>query len=143
MYKILVFLLFCLFLVNACGNNKIILPDGNSLEVELATTKKQIERGLMFREELPQGTGMLFIFKKDEPRLFWMKNTLIDLDMVFIDSGGFITGIEENIPHSYLGATDEEITRVQGWGKYVLEINASAANKYNLKKGDRLILKIK
>lgn len=141
MYKILITVFICLILFSACSKNQIILPDGKKLKAELALTQEQKERGLMFREELPQDQGMLFIFERDDWRFFWMKNTLIDLDMLFLDSSGVITSISEEVPHSYLGAPEEEIATAAGFGKYVLEINSGAAKQYNLKTGDRLDLK--
>ena len=143
MYKVLLFLFICVFFLAACKQNAVILPDGTAVKVEVAITPEQAERGLMFRENLPENQGMLFIFDKDDMRLFWMKNTLIDLDMIFIDSENKIVFIAPQVPHSYLGAPEEEITQVLGFGKYVLEVNSGFAKKHNLKQGDRLVLKIK
>ena len=143
MYKIFLFLLLCVFAFGACKQNKVLLPGGAVFEVEIAKTPQQTERGLMFRENLEDKQGMLFIFEKNDIRLFWMKNTLIDLDMLFIDDSGAITSIAKNMPRSYLGAPEEEIAQAAGWGKYVLEVKAGTAQKYNLKEGDKLILKIK
>ena len=143
MNKIFLFLFLCIFLLAGCGQDKVILPNGTEIKVEIASTPQQAERGLMFRQRLDDSSGMLFVFEKDDFRLFWMKNTLIDLDIIFINSKGEIVNIEEQVPHSYIGAPEEEIAQVLGWGKYVLEINAASAQKYNLKQGDRLTLKIK
>ena len=123
--------------------NEVILPDGTGIEVELAKTRQQTERGLMFRENLEENKGMLFIFSKDEERYFWMKNTLIDLDIIFINSQGTIENIAQNVPHSYIAAPQEEVATAEGFGKYVLEVNSGFAKKHNLKAGDRLNLKVK
>ena len=64
--------------------------------VELATTDAEREKGLMFRKELPEGQGMLFDFQRDQPVAFWMHNTLISLDMLFIRGDGRIMRIAEN-----------------------------------------------
>lgn len=143
MNRILLFLFCGVFLLCGCGQSKVFLPDGSAVQIEIADTPKKAERGLMFRETLDEQKGMLFVFEKDDFRLFWMKNTLIDLDMVFIDSNGVITSIASQVPHSYLGAPEEEITQVPGWGKYVLEIKGGTAQKHNLKQGDSLKLIIK
>ena len=143
MYRVLLSILICAFILLGCVHNQILLPNGKVIKVELAKTEEETERGLMFRQYLVENEGMLFVFPKDDIRLFWMKNTLIDLDMVFIDSTGEITSIAKEVPHSYIGALEEEIAQIAGFGKYVLEINAGLADKYNLKAGDRLILKIK
>src|ERR1700683_2656764 len=64
--------------------------------VELATNDEERERGLMFRRSVPGGTGMLFDFKGDQDVSFWMKNTYVSLDMIFIRGDGRILRIAEN-----------------------------------------------
>ena len=143
MSKIFVILTFCSFLIAGCIQNEVVLPDGTKVGVELAKTREQTERGLMFRENLEENNGMLFVFSQDDDRYFWMKNTLIDLDIIFINSQGKIVNIAEKVPHSYIAAPEEEIATAKGFGKYVLEVNSGFAQKHNLKIGDRLNLKIK
>ena len=62
----------------------------HAFAVELATNDEERERGLMFRKELPEGRGMLFDFERDQPVAFWMHNTYISLDMIFIRGDGRI-----------------------------------------------------
>ena len=64
-----------------------ILPNGTKIQLEVAQTPKQQEIGLMYRTSLPDNQGMLFKFPSAQPVKFWMKNTLIPLDMVFIHNG--------------------------------------------------------
>ena len=64
--------------------------------VELAVTPQDTARGLMFRRELPEGQGMLFDFQREQETAFWMKNTFISLDMIFIRGDGRILRIAEN-----------------------------------------------
>jgi uncharacterized membrane protein (UPF0127 family) len=66
------------------------------LSVELAGDDASRERGLMWRSQLAPGTGMLFVFPEDENHSFWMKNTLIPLDMLFLADDGRVVGIVEN-----------------------------------------------
>lgn len=68
----------------------LIAPTGDrvTLNVELATTPKARERGLMDRTDLPENAGMLFVFPVAEPLTFWMKDTLIPLDILYFDAGG-------------------------------------------------------
>ncbi|MDP1882871.1 MAG: DUF192 domain-containing protein, partial [Bradyrhizobium sp.] len=69
--------------------------------VEMATTDKERETGLMYRKELPDGKGMLFDFSPEQQISMWMKNTFIPLDMIFIRADGRILRIAENTePHS-------------------------------------------
>jgi uncharacterized protein len=64
-----------------------------SLDVEVATTDEARERGLMGRTELPEGHGMVFLFPDEEPRAFWMKDTLIPLSIAYFDAHGSIVSI--------------------------------------------------
>jgi len=99
---------------------------------EIAKTDKERARGLMFRESLPENSGMLFIFDQEERHWFWMKNTLISLDMLFIDQNGKIVGIVSR-------ATPKSKKLLGGWkSKFVLEINGGLAEKYGIKEGDRI-----
>jgi uncharacterized protein len=74
-----------------------LIGDIVSLTVELALTKQEQAEGLMFRETLDDNAGMLFIFERPRIARFWMRNTLIPLDMVFIDPTGEVIGIETRL----------------------------------------------
>lgn len=100
------------------------------VEVEVASTRDARTRGLMWRTELPEGTGMLFIFPEDTWLSFWMKNTLIPLDMLFIRADLTIVGIVENAEPKTLSARAPE-----GQSKYVLEVPGGWAQKLGLKPG--------
>lgn len=101
--------------------------------VEMATTEKEKETGLMYRKELPDGKGMLFDFSPEQQISMWMKNTYISLDMIFIRADGRILRIAEN--------TEPESTRIissGGLAKGVLEVIAGTARKYGIAPGDRV-----
>ncbi len=100
------------------------------VEVEVAFTRDQRTRGLMWRTELAEGTGMLFIFEKDTWLSFWMKNTLIPLDMIFFRSDFTIVGIVEKAEPKTLSARAPEAESM-----YVLEVPAGWSEKIGLKPG--------
>lgn len=117
-------------------------PDGKAIEVELAVTPEQREIGLMNRFKLPNDYGMLFVFPTEQGLEFWMKNTFVDLDMVFIDKKGKVTAVHSRVPRSYPHTPDRELARRGGLGQYVLELPAGAARRRKLKVGQRLAFKI-
>jgi uncharacterized protein len=105
----------------------------HAFAVELATDEAERERGLMFRKELPEGHGMLFDFEEDRPVSFWMHNTLISLDMIFIRSDGTIVRIAEN--------TEPMSDRLVPSGapvRAVLEVVAGTARKLGIAPGDHV-----
>ncbi|PTL80686.1 hypothetical protein DAT35_27595 [Vitiosangium sp. GDMCC 1.1324] len=112
----------------------VILEDASGgvhrVEVEVAATPESRTRGLMWRTELPAGQGMLFIFPEDEVQSFWMRNTLIPLDMIFINSARRIVGIVERA---------EPRTRtprsVGEPGRYVLEVPGGWSREVGLASG--------
>jgi uncharacterized protein len=122
--------------LQAMGSDTIEIVSASGVHaftVELATTDAEREKGLMFRKELPEGQGMLFDFQQDQPVAFWMHNTLISLDMIFIRGDGRIMRIAENAkPES-----DDLIpsgSPVRG----VLEVIAGTARELGIKPGDRV-----
>ena len=103
------------------------------LTVELAETWRQQQAGLMWRKTMAPDAGMLFLFGGSQVRAMWMKNTLIPLDMLFIDEMGKIVRIEERtVPHS------ERAIASGGPVSAVLELNAGTASRLMIKPGDRV-----
>ncbi len=107
-----------------------------SFRAELAVTPEEHERGLMYRKSLAPDAAMLFVFQEDNTRFFWMKNTYIPLDMVFINSGLEVTGI-------YRSAKPLDETTVTSWSPamYVLEINAGKAYQCSIRVGSKVKFK--
>ncbi|MGE0109503.1 MAG: DUF192 domain-containing protein [Bdellovibrionales bacterium] len=103
--------------------------------VELARTPWQLSYGLMFMHDMPPDEGMLFILPEEETASFWMKNTYIPLDLLFIRQNGVISGIAQGKPHDLTPIESQEKVR------YVLEINAGRAVELGLAVGDRLSFK--
>jgi uncharacterized membrane protein (UPF0127 family) len=119
----------------ACqAQSKVIIESAKGdvdFQVEIAATPDKRERGLMYRRELPPDHGMLFIFPVDKVNSFWMKNTPIPLDMIFISRERKIVGIvHEAVPFSLDGRS------VSAPSQYVLEINGGLSRRYGFKAGD-------
>lgn len=97
---------------------------------ELALTPREWERGLMFKTYMPRRTGMLFMGESDTMQYFWMKNTCIPLDMVFINS-------RYEVVHVHAGArpNDEKTISSRYPARYVLEVNAGEAKECSIRKG--------
>jgi hypothetical protein len=102
--------------------------------VELATTPQQQARGLMFRETLPQDHGMLFVFDRPRPLSFWMRNTPLSLDMLFLDAGGRVINIAARTK-----PMSDTTYRSEGSARAVLEINAGLSQLLGIAPGDRVV----
>jgi len=106
-------------------------PGSPRLNVELARSEAEKERGLMYRTKLPDAQGMLFSWGGvEEPRMFWMRNTCIPLDMMFITRDGTITGILEQVP-----TLNDEPRGVPCPAAYVLEVNAGWSRAHGIQSG--------
>ena len=107
--------------------------------VEIARTDPERERGLMYRTHMPADHGMLFVFSDAQPRYFWMKNTLIPLDIIFFDAHKRLVNISANTPPC---KTPECPTYASAApAQYVLELNAGMAAKLGLKPGERFTVR--
>ncbi len=106
-----------------------------SVNAEIADTDETRNRGLMFREELAQNAGMLFIFNESKERAFWMKNTYIPLDIAYIDSRGIINEIYTMKPLDY-----SIIYNSIKPARYALEVNAGWFKKNNISAGSKIEL---
>jgi len=105
----------------------------HSFSVEVVATEEERQKGLMFRKQLPEGTGMLFDFKVEAPVSFWMKNTYIPLDMIFIRGDGRIASIAENTE-----PLSERLIPSNGPVRGVLEVIGGTAKKLGIRPGDRV-----
>jgi hypothetical protein len=121
------------------GTVPITLPDGEVIRAELASTPAEQARGLMFRRELAPGRGMIFHFPDSRPRPFWMYQTLIPLDIVWMNEQGVIVEISADTPPC--GSTDSGDCPNYGGtiaSQYVLELAAGQAAAHQLKVGGRI-----
>ena len=110
------------------------------LTLEVARTDAQREYGLMNRTQLAPHTGMIFVFGGDAPVAFWMKNTLVPLDMVFIAADGTVRRVFANVAVVPRSLPDAEIPRESGVAMYVIELPAGEAARDGIAAGVRLDL---
>ncbi len=104
-----------------------------SLDIEFAETEYEVQTGLMYRDQMKEKQGMLFIFPDVRVHSFYMKNTEIPLDIIFIDENLTIASFQENAkPFDETGLSS--LVPIQ----YVLEVNAGLAEKWNLEVGDKI-----
>ncbi len=118
------------------GFTTIILPDGFILKAELALNPQEWIKGLMFRESIPDDYGMLFVFKEPDYHYFWMKNTLVPLDIAWLNEKKVIIYIKENCKPCKEKECESFGPNLKA--KYVLEVKAGFFKKHNIKVGDRL-----
>ena len=137
--KILILLCFI-----SCTSQKLevqeitIERDGQvitNVKAEIARTTEERNQGLMHRQNLPDGEGMLFIFDKDQVLSFWMKNTYIPLSIAFITFDGRIIDIKNMYPHDVTPVTSSRSVR------YALEVPQNWFSRANVQEGDRVIFK--
>ena len=106
------------------------------LEVADNDTERRI--GLMNRTELGKHEGMVFVYSEEGDRSFWMKNTLIPLDIIFLDSEKEVINVERAFPEP--NTSDEDLTRYRSErpAKYVVEVNSGFADNYSISRGTKV-----
>jgi hypothetical protein len=116
---------------------KLTFPEakGEVVTVEIAENDPDRQRGLMYRKSMPQDRGMLFRFDVKDDHAFWMHNTCIPLDMLYLDDDGLIVGIEENTP-----TMSDDTFAVGCTSRYVLELNAGWTRAHGVKPGQKIQL---
>jgi uncharacterized membrane protein (UPF0127 family) len=104
-----------------------------TIEIEIADDNAEREQGLMYRDTMAESQGMLFLMETEEPQSFWMKNTIISLDILYADADRRIVSIHKNCkPYSL-----DQITSAKP-AQYVVEVNAGYTSKYGIKAGDMI-----
>lgn len=116
----------------------LAFPSGKPIMVDVADTPATRETGLMCRRFLPKDYGMLFVFPNEMGLGFWMKNTLVSLDLLWIGADKRIKVIAPRLKASRTDTPDDKIARAGGRGQYVLELPAGDAARRKLKVGDKL-----
>jgi uncharacterized membrane protein (UPF0127 family) len=128
--------ILALTLATAHGVPTSVLPDGSTLHLELALSDQERQLGLMFRDSLPADHGMLFVFDKDEPWPFWMKNTFIPLDLVWLDAAGRVVEVRSDVPPCH--ADPCQSYQPAHPARAVLEVNAGASAAHHVTAGAQL-----
>jgi len=108
-------------------------PEAPTLEVEVAKKSEEAERGLMYRRSMPDHRGMLFAFQERRTHAFWMRNTCISLDMMFVDTDGVIVGIVESAEP--LSETSQSVGCASSW---VIETNAGWTRRHGIRPGQKV-----
>ncbi len=114
-----------------------VLPDGTVITLELAITPEEHQQGLMFRTGLPADRGMLFLFEEETIPSFWMKDTWIPLDIVFLGADGTVHDLVENAPPCTAEPCPQYSPSVPGIA--VLELNAGTAEAHGITRGVRIV----
>jgi uncharacterized protein len=114
----------------------VTLPDGYVVHVEVVADDESRAQGLMYRDRLREGTGMLFIFPNMNELGFWMKNTLIPLDMVWIDDKQRVVHVKENVPPCKADPCPTYSPGVNA--QFVLELAGGVARQHRVEQGSQL-----
>jgi uncharacterized membrane protein (UPF0127 family) len=116
-----------------------VFPDQTTVSLEVARTEPERSRGLMYRATLPEKAGMIFLFERPGVYPFWMKNTLIPLDIFWTDTSGRIAWIAESVPPCTADPCPEYPPKAVA--QYVIETNAGFAKRHGVKVGDVVTLR--
>lgn len=128
-----------LLLLSACASARTpwVELGGERFQVEIADDDAERARGLMFRDEMAPGHGMLFIHDRQEPQAYWMKNTKIALDILYFDSERRLVSQQRDVPPCSGGDRCPPYPS-RAPARYVLELNAGQAARLNLEDGAEL-----
>ncbi len=129
-----IFILVLLLFVTACGSNQVCI-NGSCVDVELADTPELRQQGLMNRAALPEDQGMLFILEEEKSPTFWMKDTLLPLDIIWINGNKEIVEITKNAQPC---DNDCQIIKPLAKVKYVLEVNGGYTFRKDIMIGDKV-----
>ena len=109
---------------------------GRRFDIEIVADDESRARGLMFRDSMPADHGMLFLFDDMQPRVFWMKNTHIPLDILYFDQEYKLVSVQQRVPPCRSDPCAQYPSA--GPARYVLELNAGTADRLGVKPGDKL-----
>lgn len=124
--------------VPAAKKTTLTFPDGRTIKIDLVDTPMSREVGLMCVTHMPRTYGMMFVFSQEMDLNFWMKNTLVPLDILWIGPDKKITVIHEKLHESTVDTPDDKVVTAGGRGQFVLELASGEASRRKLKAGDQL-----
>ena len=131
-------ILVLLSLLSGCASaGSWVELGGQRYQVEVADDDAERARGLMFRDELAVGTGMIFLHDREEPQAYWMKNTKIPLDILYFDNARKLVAQQRDVPPCTAGNACPSYPS-NAPARYVLELNAGEAAKLKLQNGAEL-----
>ena len=126
----------------------VVFPDRTEVRVEVAGTPAARQRGLIFRRNLPETEGMLFVFEQPGTYPFWMQNCLIALDIIWLDSGRRVVSVAASVPPCRLADCEPPCNSFdcptyghEGRAMFVVEVQSGFAKKHGVKVGDVLDLR--
>jgi len=140
MKKLLISLLAFAGLMGAENRFITIFVQDKPFATEIADTPEKHARGLMFRTQIKADYGMLFVFAEEEIRSFWMKNTLIPLDMIFLNNEKQVIDLFCSVPPCRSDPCPSYTSALPA--RYVLEIAGGTAKRLKLKIGDKILIPI-
>lgn len=132
-FAILLPLLNC-FILSSCRQKDMVCLGSTCVRVEKAVNEQQRSRGLMYRRSLEKDRGMLFVFDNEDRYGFWMKNTRIPLDIIWIDSSGRIVHIARDVPPCK--SRECPSYHPDSPARYVLEVNAGFCREHGISEDD-------
>ena len=127
--------------VEGIGDVQEALVGGQVFRLEVARTPEDRARGLMGRESLARDAAMIFVYADEAHRSFWMKNTLIPLDILYLDSHGVVVDVQTMTPQ--VGVPDSELTSYPSAApaRYAIEMNAGLAQEYGIQPGAQVLFR--
>jgi len=112
----------------------------SAMHLWVARSERQHELGLMERTHLDPAQGMIFVFRRENERYFWMKDTLMPLDMVFIERDGLVRAVLSRVPVLPPGLPDDAIPLEHARAQYVIELGAGEALRLGIVAGEKLAI---
>lgn len=128
-----IFAIILFIFLASCSSQNIVTIGDTDISVEFADTIDEQALGLMYRTSLEENHGMLFVFDSLQPHIFWMKNTELTLDIIFIDSEGVIVDIKENFEPCDYEPCEMYTSKP---AMYALEVNGGFVAKHGVEVGD-------